>query len=52
MTIPHHQGLIEMSETVLKSTKDPMIRKIAQKGIQQQKKEIKELQSWLAKRGE
>jgi uncharacterized protein (DUF305 family) len=51
MTIPHHQGLIDMSQTVLKNTKDPKIRKMAESGIKKQSKEIKELQDWLKKNG-
>ncbi|MDI3470407.1 MAG: hypothetical protein OJF62_002470 [Pseudolabrys sp.] len=51
MAIPHHQGLIDMSEIVLRNTKDPKIRKMAQKSIAMQKKDIKELESWLAKHG-
>ena len=51
MMIPHHQGAIEMSQAVLKSTKDPEIRKMAQKGIDEQTKEIKQLQAWIAKHG-
>ena len=51
MMVAHHQGAIEMSETVLKETKDPMIRKMAQKGIDEQKKEQKMLKEWLSKHG-
>ncbi|MCL8488258.1 uncharacterized protein (DUF305 family) [Bradyrhizobium sp. USDA 4011] len=49
MMIAHHQGAIEMNETVLKETKDPMIRKMAEKGIKEQKEEQKQLGEWLAK---
>ena len=38
-----------MNETVLKETKDPMIRKMAEKGIKEQKEEQKQLGEWLAK---
>ena len=51
MMIAHHQGAIDMSETVLKETKDPMIRKMAQKGIDEQKAEQKMLKEWLSKHG-
>ena len=51
MMIAHHQGAIDMSETVLKETKDPMIRKMAQKGIDEQKEEQKMLKEWLSKHG-
>lgn len=49
MMIAHHQGAMDMSETVLKETKDPMIRKMAEKGIDEQKKEQKMLKEWLSK---
>ncbi|MDO9459053.1 MAG: DUF305 domain-containing protein [Alphaproteobacteria bacterium] len=51
MMIAHHQGAIDMSETVLKETKDPTIRKIAEKGMEDQKKEQKMLKEWLSKHG-
>ena len=51
MMIPHHQGAIEMSKAVLKQTKDPKIRAMAEKIVKDQAKEIKELQDWLKKRG-
>jgi uncharacterized protein (DUF305 family) len=51
MMIAHHQGAVEMSETVLKETKDPMIRKMAQKGMDEQRKEQKMLKEWLSKHG-
>ncbi len=51
MMIPHHQGAIDMSKTVLKSTKDTKVRKMAEKVIKDQSKEIKELQDWLKKNG-
>lgn len=49
--IAHHQGAINMSETVLKETKDPMIRKMAEKGMDEQKKDQKMLKEWLSKHG-
>ena len=49
MMIAHHQGAIEMNETVLKETTDPMIRKMAEKGIPEPKEEQKQLGEWLAK---
>lgn len=48
--IPHHQGAIEMSEVVLKNTKDPFVTKKAKTAIEEQKKEIKDLQNWLSKK--
>ncbi|MBJ7404299.1 MAG: DUF305 domain-containing protein [Bradyrhizobium sp.] len=49
MMIAHHQGAIDMSETVLKETKDPTIRKMAEKGMDEQKKEQRMLKEWLSK---
>ncbi|UFW46522.1 MULTISPECIES: DUF305 domain-containing protein [Bradyrhizobium] len=40
-----------MNKVVLKETKDPMIRKMAEKGTSEQETEIKQLQSWLSKHG-
>jgi uncharacterized protein (DUF305 family) len=51
MMIPHHQGAIDMSKAVLKQTKDPKIRAMAEKVVKEQSKEIKELQDWLKKNG-
>lgn len=51
MMIPHHQGALDMSTAVLKVTKDGDIKKIAQKTIDAQTKDIKELQAWLSKHG-
>ena len=49
MMIAHHQGGIDMSRVVLKETKDPTIRKMAEKTSEEQEKEIKQLQEWLSK---
>lgn len=51
MMIAHHQGAIDMSEAVLKETKDQTIRQMAEKGIDEQKKEQKMLKEWLSKHG-
>jgi len=51
MMAAHHQGAIEMSQTVLKETKDPMIREMAQKAIDDQTKEKKMLEEWTSKHG-
>jgi uncharacterized protein (DUF305 family) len=51
MMVVHHQGAIEMSQTVLKETKDPMIRKMAEKGIKEQTKEQGMLKEWIGKHG-
>nr|WP_249130786.1 DUF305 domain-containing protein [Bradyrhizobium diazoefficiens] len=51
MMIAHHQGAIDMNNIVLKKTKDPTIRKMAEKTSGDQETEIKKLQSWLSKHG-
>lgn len=51
MMVAHHQGAIEMSQTVLKETKDPVIRQMAEKGIKEQKKEQETLKEWIGKHG-
>jgi uncharacterized protein (DUF305 family) len=45
--IPHHQGAIDMSEELIKKTKDPEIKALAQKIIKDQKAEIKQMQDML-----
>jgi uncharacterized protein (DUF305 family) len=49
--IPHHQGAIDMAQIELQQGKDPEIRKLATGIIAAQKKEIAEMNSWLAKHG-
>lgn len=47
--IPHHQGAVDMAQVALKHAKDPEIRRIAEKTITDQQKDIAELQEWLKK---
>jgi len=49
--IPHHQGAIDMARIELQYGKDPEIKKMAEKMIADQEKEIAEMKAWLAKRG-
>lgn len=51
MMVAHHQGAIEMSQTVLKETKDPMIREMAEKAVKDQAKEQTMLKEWIGKHG-
>lgn len=44
----HHQGAIDMAQLELKSGKDAKMRAMAKRIIEAQKKEIKELDQWLA----
>lgn len=48
--IPHHQGAIDMSEELIKKTKDPELKALAQKIIKDQKAEIKQMQDFLKKK--
>lgn len=45
--IPHHQGAIDMAKIELKHGKNPAMRKMAEKIIKDQEKEIAQLQAWL-----
>ncbi len=45
----HHQGAIDMSEALLKNTKDGETAKEARKTIQQNEKDLKELQAKMKK---
>ena len=47
--IPHHQGAIDMAKVELAHGKDPVIRKMAEKIIADQEREIAEMKDWLAK---
>lgn len=51
MMMAHHEGAIDMSRVVLRETKDPTIRKMAEKTMNEQQSEIKKLQGWLLKHG-
>lgn len=48
----HHQGAIDMSKIELANGKDRELRKMAQKTIDDQTKEIAKLDKWMAKKGD
>ncbi len=48
----HHVAAVEMAEVQLKFGKDPASRTLATEIIAAQKKEIAEIDAWLAKRGQ
>ena len=47
--IPHHQGAIDMAKIELAQGKDSVLRKMAEKMISDQEKEIEEMRAWLKK---
>lgn len=49
MMIPHHQGAIEMAKIELKQGRDAKLRKMAEKIIEAQEKEIKGMKEDLAR---
>ena len=46
--IPHHQGAIDMAEVVLQYGRDETTKKWAGDIIREQRREIAEMQAWLA----
>ncbi len=51
VVIPHHQGAIDMAETVLKFGRDPQNQHFAHEIIDTQTREIAEMRAWLRQRG-
>ncbi len=47
--IPHHEGANDMAKVALKHARDPETKRMAQKIIDDQEKEIAEMQEWLKK---
>lgn len=45
--IPHHQGAIDMAKVALEYAKDLQTKELAQKIIEDQEKEIADMQDWL-----
>jgi uncharacterized protein (DUF305 family) len=43
----HHKGAIEMARVELEHGKDPELKSLAQKVIEDQSREIKQLDEWL-----
>lgn len=46
MMVPHHQSANQMAEIALKRAKNPEVRRLAQSIIDDQTKEIKQMQTW------
>ena len=51
MMIPHHQSAIDMSQLILKTTKDPQVKTWATNIIRDQQREINEMQALLKQFG-
>lgn len=49
MMVPHHQGALDMARAYLQEGKDPEMRRMAEKTIQDQEKDIRDLREWMAK---
>ncbi len=49
MMIPHHQSAIDMARSELEHGKDEELRRMAQKIIDDQEREIAELKDWIAR---
>jgi uncharacterized protein (DUF305 family) len=52
MMIPHHQGAIDMAKAELIYGKDPVMRRLAQEILVDQKSEIDAMQLWLRRTAE
>jgi len=46
--IPHHQGAVEMAQSVLDNGTDPAVRTLAEQVIAAQQAEIAWMENWLA----
>ena len=49
--IPHHRGAVAMAKVALKHARDPATKQMAQKIIDDQDREISEMEAWLKQHG-
>lgn len=49
MMTAHHQGAVDMSRIALRDIKDPELRRIAEKTVSENEKNIQELRAWQEK---
>ncbi|MBB6098484.1 uncharacterized protein (DUF305 family) [Deinobacterium chartae] len=47
MMVAHHQGAVDMAQAALKRARDPQVRRWAQAVIQEQQREIAQMNAWL-----
>ena len=50
MMTPHHQGAIDMARIYLRDGRNPALRRMAQRIIAGQEREVREFRAWQAKR--
>lgn len=50
MMVPHHEGAVEMARAALPSIRDPELRRMAEKTIEENEREARELRAWLDRR--
>lgn len=50
--IPHHRGAVAMAKVALMHAKDPATKAMAQKIIDDQEKEISDMEAWLKRHGQ
>ena len=51
MMIEHHKGAIAMAEVLMKRGDDAELKRMSQKTVEMQRKEISDLQGWLDRHG-
>ena len=49
--LPHHQGAVDMAKVELQYGKDPQMRRLAQRIVTSQQREIGQMQRWQTKHG-
>lgn len=47
MMVPHHEGAVEMARAALPSIRDPELRRMAEKTMQENQRDAEELRAWL-----
>lgn len=51
ITVPHHEGAVEVARAALPTIHDPELRRMAEKTIQENEHEAQELRAWLQRHG-